>query len=280
MNSLPVTPLSREEQQKQMSQLVLLMEKQVRSYHKHRHMGSNSSIPAELAQELMASMVYTANLVGGIFAHRDPEEALKLGQQVLDQKLNSARSMLTLVNGTAPRWQTECRWEALRYLDRYLTHYDPLHLAHRGPDGVFYPILTAQPEELLGIDSCLYFLDALWIENQIMASVPDSALEALWDRLPVGTLNPCEQVLINGMGKALIGSGPEELVFRPEEREKLADAMAEATRDTLVLGANRLCGLLELKEERSIRYAESVIPHLAMWTGGSARRESLENLFL
>ena len=116
MSQLPINPLSPEEQQRVMNQMYWLCGKQVQSYHKHRHMGSNSSVPVELAQELMESIEYTIGLVGGVYAHRNIGEALVLGQEVLESKLSKAKSMLELVNGTAPQWQTECRWEALRYL--------------------------------------------------------------------------------------------------------------------------------------------------------------------
>ena len=85
MSQLPINPLSPEEQQRVMSQMYLLMGKQVQSYHKHRHMDSNSSVPVELAQELMESIEYTIGLVGGVYAHRNIGEALVLGQEVLEQ---------------------------------------------------------------------------------------------------------------------------------------------------------------------------------------------------
>jgi len=58
VSQLPINPLSQEEQQRVMNQMYLLMAKQVQSYHKHRHMGNNSSVPVELAQELMESIEY------------------------------------------------------------------------------------------------------------------------------------------------------------------------------------------------------------------------------
>ena len=217
MNHLPINPLSPEEQQRIMEQMYLLMGKQVQSYHKHRHMGNNSSVPVELAQELMESIEYTIGLIGGVYAHRNIGEALVLGQEVLESKLSKAKSMLELVNGTAPQWQTECRWEALRYLRHYLEQYDYLHLAHKGPDDLFYPILISPPEGIKGIDSCLFYLTILWIENQIMAGVPEDSLEQFWDRLPAATLNQCEHLLINGIGKALLRTGIDPLVFETEE---------------------------------------------------------------
>ena len=221
MSHLPITPLSPEEQQRIMDQIYPLLEKQVRSYNKHRHMGNNTSVPVELAQDLMESIEYTICLAGGVYAHANLEEALLLGQEILERKLSKAKSMLDLVIATVPQWQTECRWEAVSYLRHYLEQYDHLHLARKGPDDLFYPILVSLPEGTQGIDSCLFYLNVLWIENQIMAGIPDDVLEHFWNRLPAGTLNQCEHLLINGMGKALIGEIPEQLTFTEKSRSKL-----------------------------------------------------------
>ena len=97
MSHLPINPLSPEEQQIIMEQMYLLMGKQVQSYHKHRHMGNNSSVPVELAQELMESIEYTIGLVGGVYAHRNIEETLVLGQEILESRLSKAKSMLVLL---------------------------------------------------------------------------------------------------------------------------------------------------------------------------------------
>ncbi len=221
MSNLPINPLSPEEQQRLMSQMYILMAKQVKSYHKHHHMGENSSVPVELAQELMESIEYTIDQVGGIYAHPNVEEALRLGQEILESKLSKAKSMLELVNGTAPQWQTECRWDAAQCLRQYMGTYDSMHLAHKAPDDLFYPIPIPVPEGIQGLDNCLFYLNILWIENQIMASYEDAMLEHLWSRLPTDTLNQCEQVMLNGIGKAILYDRSDDLVFTESEREKL-----------------------------------------------------------
>lgn len=280
MSDLPINPLSPEEQQRVMNQMYLLMEKQVQSYHKYRHMGNNSSVLVELAQELMESIEYTIGLVGGVYAHRNIEEALVLGQEMLESKLSKAKSMLELVNGTAPQWQTECRWEALRYLRHYLEQYDHLHLAHKGPEDLFYPILISPPEGIQGIDSCIFYLNIMWIENQIIAGVPDDALEQFWDRLPAATLNQCEHLLINSIGKALIDAGIDPLVFETEEYMQLIVTLTRATEEKLRDAAKLLCQWLNLKDENACMYVEAVVPQLNMWIGDNIRGGNLENIFV
>lgn len=279
MNNLPITPLSPEEQQRLMGQMHLLMAKQVKSYHQHHRMGENSSVAVELAQELMESMAYTMELVGSS-AIRDLEQALRLGQERLEAKAKKAKSLLELVTATAPAWQTGCRWEALSCLRHYLDTYDYLHLAHRGPDDLFYPILIAPPEGIRGIDSCLFYLNILWIENQIMAGVPENALDAFWDRLPAATANQCEHLLINGIGKALLGNKLDWLVFEPEEHIGLIVALMHAPEEKLKDSAKRLCQWLNLKQEDACRYVEAVIPQLIMWIEGGMLHEDVHNIFL
>ena len=280
MNQLPMDPLSPDQQQKLMEQMYRLLEKQVQSYHKHRHMGSHSSVRAELAQELVESIAYTIDQAGGIRPHMRVEEALRLGQEKLKETHRKAVSMLELVHATAPHWQTECRWEALHCLGRYLDRYDLLHLAHRGPDELFYPILISPPEGARGIGCCLFHLKILWIENQIMAGVPDDVLDGLWDRLPIDTQNQCEHLLLNGIGKILIGASLDPLTFTPEERMALLIALLSATEDKLKAAARELCQQLGLKDEHAKMYVEAVIPLLTMRLDSQRHLEHLDNLFL
>ena len=79
MNNLPIHPPTPNQQEQFLQQLYALMARQVQSYHKHRHMGSSSSIPTELAQDLLESIDYTANQAGGLYARPCLEETLRLG---------------------------------------------------------------------------------------------------------------------------------------------------------------------------------------------------------
>ncbi len=252
MSNLPVIPLSPEEQQRLMGQMYLLMAKQVKSYHKHRHMGENSSVPVELAQELMVSMEYAIEQGGGLAGVRDAEAALKIGQRHLEAKAKKARSQLELVTATAPTWQTDCRWEALQCLHRYLIAYDPLHLAHHGPDDLFYPIPIPVPDTVRGIDLALFCINVLWLENQIMGAFSDEALEELWNKLPVDTLNQCEQVIINAVGKEILSASTQKLTFTEEEIDSLRDLLSSAPiREVVMHAAESLGRQLDLAKNAS-----------------------------
>lgn len=280
MNHLPINSNSPGEQENVMRQMYLLMSKQVQSYHRQRHMGNNSSVSVALAQEMMESIAYTVSIAGGVHFQSDIEEIFLLGQAMLESRLTEAKSMLEIATATAPGWQTECRWEALQCLRQYLESYDYLHLAHKGPDGLYYPGLISIPEGIQGIDSCLFYLSILWIENQIMAAIPEDALEEFWNLLPEDALNQCEYLLINGVGKALLGRGIDSLVMKVEEKMQLFEALMNVSEDQLMEAAEHLCQWLELKNERAKYYVKAVVPRLAMWIGRTIQFETGNNLFI
>lgn len=227
MSDFLVRPLSELEQQRLLLKLYGLLDQQVQSYHKSRHMGQNSSVPTELAQELMASVEYTLGLVGGADPNGNLGERLHLGQEILEEKLQKAIQRLDLVVATAPSWQTQCRWEAIVSLRRYLEIYDYRHLAHRSLECLFYPILIPVPEGLQGIDQAQFYLTVLWEENQIMAQFSDKVLEPLWERLPADALNQCDQVILNAIGQAMVGGGLEKIVFTEGQWGQLEGLSAE-----------------------------------------------------
>lgn len=280
MSNLPIAHLSAENQQKLMEQIYLLMAKQVKSYHKFHRMGENTSIPLELAQELMESIEYTIDQAGGIAVNPNVEETLKLGQAILEGKLTKAKAMLDLVIGTAPQWQSECRSESICYLQQYLNTYDFAHLAHRGPDALFYPVLISPPEGILGIDICMFYLTILWYENQIMAGIQDEALEDFWNAIPAETCNQCEPLLINGIGKALLNIGIESLIMESSELELLNATIQRIDEQQLMDAADLLCKWLNLQNAAVKNYVVSIVPLIYRWISDGRLNEDLGNIFV
>ena len=113
-----------------------------------------------------------------------------------------------------------------------------------------------------------------------MAGVPEEALEQFWDRLPAATLNQCEHLLINGIGKALLRTGIDPLIFETEEYMQLIVTLMRATEEKLRDAAKLLCQWLNLKDENARMYVEAVVPQLTMWIGDNVRGSNLESIFV
>lgn len=281
MSEFPTVGLDPKQQRNRMDQLYRLMEKQVKSYHKARHMGENSSVTVELAQELMESILYTLDQVGGMEGNPNLAEGLEKGQRILEQKQSQGEKLLRLAVGTAPQWQGECRWDTVESLERFFRTYDRKHLAHRQPDNLYYPLPSAPPELLKGMDYALFFLRMLWIENQIMDAFPEAEQDRLWDvfcRQNRGmTENQCEQLLVNAMGKLLISGRVTGLTFSDSERNDLEKRLmgqgGEALEAALNRAALQIISFLKTQDPGIASYvrqtASNLLARLAVMDGGN-----------
>ena len=253
--STPLTP----QQQKRLSiELYGLLGSQVKSYHAHYHMGENSSVPTEVAQELLESIRYTLDAAGGYLPGEPIEGQLARGQVALEKELAETEELFRLVRATAPEWQSQCRWEALEHMGRFLRKYDVRHFAHRGPGEPDYPLLWQLPD-LRGIQYAKAYLHCLWLENQILDALPGA--EGLLELAPPGyweaPQNLCEQPLWNAMAKALTGADLEPLWLSDGER----GALAGDVRERLDWAMTQVCDALRLPADLR-QYAHGAVTSL------------------
>lgn len=249
MNTLPVQPLTPEQQKRLSIELYAVLGKQVKGYHAHYHMGENSSVPTEVARELMESVQFTLEAVGGYRPGESLEDQLARGQAVLERELADTRELYRVVCATAPEFHSRSHWEALNCLGKYLQSYDFRHFAHRSPPEPDYPLLIPLPEPLKGIPRAKGYLHCLWLENQIFDSMPgavqllDTAPPGYWD----APQNLCEQPLWNAMGKAILGLPLKPLQLPVGEYKRLAAKLEEGSlRERLTQAMDGVCDELGL----------------------------------
>lgn len=256
--------------------LYRLLGDQVKSYHRHYHMGENTSVPTEVAQELLRSIWYTLDLGSGDTL----EQRLKAGQAVLEARLEEARRLQKLVADTAPDYESQCRWEEVHALGRYLQGYDPLHFAHRGPEGLFYPLLARMPEDVTGLDEAWFRLNCLWLENQLLHTFPAGTVEDLDAHLPPdyweAPQNLCEQPLINGLGRILLGKPLTSLLLDDRGQEALVPLTEEPR---LWAAMDALCGQLALPPAPAA-YARALIQELLPRLSAARAHGDLSYIFL
>ncbi len=227
--------------------LYALLADQVKSYQRYYHLGDNTSVPTETAQELLKSIQYTLSLA---------PEGLRQGQAILRGRLEEAKRLHRLVAGTE-LGQGGWFWDTMQELGRYLDRYDPLHFAHRGPELLCYPIALAIPEGVAGVEEALFYLNCLWLENQILYSFPAGTLAELQARLPYdywdGPEMLCQQPLLNAVGRVLLDL-PLDTLILGEFREELPTL----TQDLILQAGERVCEILNLPPGPAA-YAQAVL---------------------
>lgn len=278
--------LSPQEQARQRNRLYLLMGSQAANYHKARHMGHNTSISSELARELLASILYTLDQAGGLSANPDPALGLEKGQAILTKKKERAVQLFRLAEATVPPWQGECRWDTLQSLRKYLETYDLQHLAHRAPEILFYPL--PMPDAATGIDCALYLLEMLWLENRIMDAFPEALTEPFWSVFCQNdrglSENQCQQLLVNGVGKYLLGDTRSALIFYPEERDALLFGLSSISRKDLpgflTAASHGLLNELGILDSQTGAYAAQTTDQLCPRLAGAIDNRDLSGIYL
>lgn len=160
----------------------------------------------------------------------------------------------------------------------------PIHLAHRKPPELFYLMLVSLPDSIRGIDCCLFYLNTLWLENRIMAAMDEKDLEQLWNRLPPDTLNQCEPLILNGIGKAVISPCLDKLTFDEMDYASLGAVLRgkapESIQEQLESAAQRFCEWLALTDANAAAYVKAAVPQLQMRLEGALPQNRLFCIFV
>lgn len=160
----------------------------------------------------------------------------------------------------------------------------PIHLAHREPSERFYPMLVSLPDSIRGVDCCLFYLNTLWLENRIMAAMDEKDLEQLWNRLPPDTLNQCEPLILNGIGKAVISPCLDKLTFDEMDYASLGAVLRgktpESIHEQLKSAAQRSCERLALTDANAAACVKTAVPQLQMRLEGALPQNRLFCIFV
>ena len=232
-----------------MEQLWLLLERQVKDYHKRHHMGENSSVTQETARELLSSLQFTLSLV-------PPQESLgatlALGQQILAEKLNQVKQLWRLVQTGTPAVDDDWLPETLVVMGRWLESYDLRFFAHWTPEPE-YPLLRPVEDSVQGIFYAEAYLAQLRQENQILRALDRREIPGLLEAMVPDhwavPMNLCEQALINGLGRVLLRLSLPPLSLSETHGRRLAALFAAGeTVGILKDGAARLSRELALND--------------------------------
>ena len=285
MNELMQSPaFSAEGAQTFDARLVALLAWQTRKYTR----GESSSVTVETAQELLASLRYTINVVTE--ETHIPQERLmteelppliRQGQKLLQGRLERAKRLWAAVCRTAPELRNGYYADTLRGIGDHFGRYDLYFFAHLKPPCIDYPLLIAADEALQGLDFTEEYLKRVLTENLILSRFDGGAVRTLLRALHGGIeeayLNLCEQPLTNALGLALLGKDARSLRIGKAEQEGLLCLLRSKTREQrrqlMRCAALGLCVELETGDAWSRGYvtafAESLLPRMdaALWAG-------------
>ena len=275
MEQLMNGPLTAAEQAEVRGRLYALLTEQARRY----TLGESTSVPVELAEELLMSLCLTLGL-----SPEDPQRARELLALDWNRELERGREELRDCAERGKRlWETACVQvfaedsvalaDTLRSFGRYWQQYDLRYFAHHVPGDVDYPLFVPAPEDRMGPVYAERWLGQLLLEQRFL-----NRLGVSWCRrvlraaagpeyrwVPMNLFAPPASAAI---GRLLLDLPPEPL--EPGDGSRLARRLAALSqserRQRLELAGEALCRWLglTLPPERALirRLTADIAPRL------------------
>lgn len=250
-----------------------LLRRQVRLY----TMGDSTSLPAELAQQLLRSMEFTMQtylLAGGAAADALPlEELLREGGKEIWRLTQEAKALHRLACHTDPGFGSVACRDTLDAIGGFFPAYDMRFFAQEIPGMIDYPLCQPVEDSLEGVLFIRAYLNRLILENRFCRCFRrEEAVGALCRFHPAyGELvvNLLEPLLFCALGLVLLGKDPRTLRLSAKDCHSLYRRFhpweAEAGQ-ALEKAAGQLCNHLKLWDTALRHYlaagAERLLPLL------------------
>lgn len=227
MNETLDLPLTAAEEQALLVGLAGLLRRQAIRY----GFGESTTLPAETAEELLASVCYFLALRPGDalrarqLLQGDLEQEMERGRRRAVWYMTRCRKVWEHVCPLAPAEDSLALRESLLALDGYFRTWDGMFFAHALPAGLDYPLLCPA-EEGPGPEYALRWLNRLWAELRLLSRFDGAGLRRVWAaaagenycQVPMDLLYPAACV---GVGLVLLKRDPWTLELTAADREAL-----------------------------------------------------------
>ncbi|MDY3281546.1 DUF6179 domain-containing protein [Dysosmobacter sp.] len=241
-------PLTEAEQTEARARLYGLLTEQARKY----TLGESTSVPVELAEELLSSLCLTLGL-----SPAEPERARQLLALDWNAELKRGRAALWDCLARGKRlWESACvqsfaedsvaLTDTLRAMGRYWQRYDLRYFAHRVPEDMDYPLFVPVPEDRMGPVYAERWLEQLLLEQRFLNRLGPSRCRRALRAAAGPEYRWVPMNLFAPPASAAIG----ELLAEPGDGAPLAERLASLSRSErrqrLELAGEALCRALDL----------------------------------
>jgi len=222
-------------------------------------MGDSSSVPVEVAEELLRSICFTLHCAteSGIVSAKelarphDLRGLLKRGQAEIKDLIKKGKKLLGDVVRTTPQIENISYRDTLSGLAGFFKKYDWRYFAHEIPASIDYQLCRPVPDNLYGIKYINEYLGRLSIENRVIGSFDvDIVISLLKCHCPDyrGLLiNLYEPVAANAMGLALLDEDIFSLDVGADRQRRLVDLFKKCSKEEAIGRLKNAAGKVALR---------------------------------
>ncbi|MDD6612651.1 MAG: DUF6179 domain-containing protein [Clostridiales bacterium] len=271
---LPVEGLTADQTLTIQRQLYLLLARQTQKYTS----GESSSIPEELAAELLDSICFCLEQHEAglhVLLHGDGTEALEEGIRRIGRKQVHGRVLWQQICNHLPPVENQSMLDTLGGIGTFLKQYNSRFFAHQIPGDIDYQLSAPVSEQLKGVDYINEYLKHLAVENSFLRQFTKEALEPVLNSYCPDyrglLVNLYEPVAANALGCSLLDRDIHALIIPPDGYTALYGYFAGQTtgeiKQILCRAAQRLSEQMDMWSASARQYlhayAERLVPRIA-----------------
>lgn len=257
--------------------------------------GDSSSVPTELAQQLLSSALFTL----GISLDDDPSKLAWLLDADLGKALDErTKAVKRRVAAGKKLWQTACLGlpqienaslhDTLRSIGEFFNRYDYYYFAHEIPCSIDYQLCHPVADALLGIDYINEYLHRIIIENELLNHFAPNRCTCLLEAYCPGysglPVNLYEPVAVNALGLALVGADIGSLHINALNLQRIDDLLRPLPKqqalDRLIAASVQVCDALGITGHMARRYLRRVARELYPRITATLYADALQGVFL
>lgn len=260
--------------------------------------GESTSLPAETAQQLLHSLLYTLGLTGraqpvspAALASADLEAVWEASVAALQRQARSCSLLCRAAQDTRPTVPNAALTDTLHSLAGFARRYAPRFAAHELPADIDYQLALPVPEALEGPDYARAWLTRLLAENALLRRLDAERLQrmttVLGDTDGTQLMGLYLPAAANVTALTLLGRSPFDLLLYPEDiallRQRLTPCSTEVRESLFLRAAEAAAERLRLSsgEARAylVRAVRTLFPalHAALDSGSPAGMFAVEN---
>lgn len=232
MNKQLQQVLSEEEKNWIQVELLKLLEQQTKRYTS----GDSSSIPVELGQELLDSLMfcigvglqgreYMGEMDWSLLLNSDLSSMAEKGRDFLKRCVEYGENLWKKICMSLPSVENRSMKDTLASMGTFWKKYDVCFFAHEIPCDIDYQLSKPVSEKKKGVLYVIAYLEQLAVENHFLSFFDKTVMIPVLSRYCPDyeglLINLYEPIATNTMGCALLQRSFETLILTPEEQKEI-----------------------------------------------------------
>ncbi|ADL53328.1 DUF6179 domain-containing protein [Clostridium cellulovorans] len=258
-------------------------------------MGDSTSIPVEIAEELLNSIFFSLELelreltnVSEVLIEKDINDLLEASWNKITSLIDEGKNLLELVKKSSTDVENISYNDTLNEIGKFFYKYNYRFFAHKIDCSIDYQLSNPISEKFQGIEYINEYLKALLIENEFCRCFDKDNISYILNRQSSDykelLINIFDPILTNSIGLNILGEDILKLEITPLQRETLLEIFRKLSKPETLAGlknsVRRICDILGIVDNENIEYIQKSAMDIYPRIEVGVSTANIDNVFL